>query len=105
MEGRTCQCPFWLEANLERRAEEIVDRQGLPYMAPVERQRRIVQIQDQLRDTDECEHRGKRKFERVTGGNRARFQCEMCNTRHRQFILRCRRCQLDVCMDCRLHRM
>ncbi|KAF1848192.1 uncharacterized protein K460DRAFT_427193 [Cucurbitaria berberidis CBS 394.84] len=100
-----CNCTFWNEENLIRRARQVVDRAAPQYLPPAERQRRVAEVQEQLRDTDDCEHRGRRKFERIIGGRRTRFQCEMCNEVHRNFILRCRRCQLDVCMDCRLHRV
>ncbi|KAF2796595.1 hypothetical protein K505DRAFT_400921 [Melanomma pulvis-pyrius CBS 109.77] len=105
VEWRQCGCAFWIERYLLERAEQVVDRAAPRNIQPAERQRRIEVVQEQLRDTDECEHRGRRKFEMIHGGRRTRFQCEMCNSSHRLFILRCRRCHLDVCMDCRLNRV
>jgi hypothetical protein len=105
------RCTYWLEGNLIRRAEQVVDRDAPANILPAERQRRIIQVQEDLRETDECDHHGRRKFEMVYGDQnlwgdyRGRFQCEMCGTRHRKFILRCHRCQLDLCMDCRRHRV
>ncbi|KAF2649530.1 hypothetical protein K491DRAFT_734525 [Lophiostoma macrostomum CBS 122681] len=96
-----CRCAFWIEENLVHRAEEVVDRAAANVrLQPAERQRRVHQMQEELRDTDECEHRGRKKFTMINYG---RFQCEMCGTRHRKFILRCKRCQLDLCADCRRH--
>lgn len=102
---RRCGCDFWIENNLVHRAGQVVDRAAPAHLPAAERMRRVVEVQEQLRYTDDCEHRGRKKFEQITGGRRTRFQCEMCNVTHKKFILRCRRCQLDVCMDCRLHRV
>ncbi|CAE6999781.1 hypothetical protein PTTW11_00952 [Pyrenophora teres f. teres] len=93
---RQCSCAFWIEENLIRRAEQVVGRTAPLDLQPAERQRRVAAVQDQLRHTDECEHRGRKKFTQIYNGGRQGFRCEMCNARHWRFIMRCRRCQLEI---------
>ncbi|KAF2742488.1 hypothetical protein M011DRAFT_268068 [Sporormia fimetaria CBS 119925] len=103
---RQCTCDLWEEENLIRRAEVLVDRVA-PVALPVfERDRLRVHFQDELRENEHCEHSGRRKFERVEWGRPRRgFQCEMCEARHWKYILRCRRCRMDLCEDCRRNRV
>lgn len=46
----------------------VVDREAVHPLPRQERQRRIVQIREELRDNHECEHPG--RFERIFGGGR-----------------------------------
>ncbi|KAJ6267424.1 hypothetical protein PSV08DRAFT_411876 [Bipolaris maydis] len=106
IEWRGCQCTLWEEQNLYRRAEQVVDRAAGGYIPPHLRQQRLNEVQEELRDNDECNHYGRKKFSMITeGAPRRGFRCEMCNARHRNFILRCKSCQLDVCADCRRNRV
>ncbi|KAH7115270.1 hypothetical protein B0J11DRAFT_444628 [Dendryphion nanum] len=102
--GRKCGCPLWLEENLIQRAEQVVDRR-MPDLAPAQRNHHVLQVQEDLRDVDDCDHVSRRKFTQVEGGGRAGFRCEMCNDRHWKFILQCKRCELRLCMDCRRNRV
>ncbi|KAB8262097.1 hypothetical protein BDV32DRAFT_136800 [Aspergillus pseudonomiae] len=100
---KSCRCVLWQEGRLVARAEQIVDREVDYALPQQERQRRIAQVRNNLLETHECEH--SRRFERILNGSRHGLQCELCGARHWKFILRCRRCQLDVCQDCRMHRV
>ncbi|KAE8356065.1 hypothetical protein BDV28DRAFT_154931 [Aspergillus coremiiformis] len=103
LKWKNCSCDRYEDQILGARAEEIVDRDG---NQPVqERQRRIVQMQEDLVETHECEHPG--RFQRIitTRRHRCQLECEMCGVRHRRYILECRRCHLRVCEDCRRHRV
>lgn len=91
----SCARCRWLEENIIDRAEEVVDREAEVPLRPQERQRRVNIVRQELLDTDECIHPG--KFERIFGGSRRGFRCEMCDNRHRKYILQCRRCHLRVC--------
>ncbi|RAK97440.1 E3 ubiquitin-protein ligase [Aspergillus ibericus CBS 121593] len=103
MRWKTCTCERWAEDHLVVRAEEVVDREAVEPLAPRVRQLRIEQMQEDLRGNHECEHPG--KFERIFGTGRRRFQCEICDDRHRKYILQCRRCHIRVCEDCRRNRI
>ena len=43
---RQCSCDYWIEENLVRRAEQVVDRAAPPRIRPAERQQRIAQVQE-----------------------------------------------------------
>ena len=103
LEWKTCSCDRWSEQNLVVRAEEVVDREAVHPLPRQERQRRVVQMREELRENHECEHPG--RFERVFNGGRHGFECEMCEARHRKYILQCRRCHVRVCEDCRRNRV
>lgn len=100
---KSCSCDRWDELNLVRRAEQVVDREADYPLDPRERQRRFVQIREDLVDQDQCEHPG--KFQRVFGDGELELECEMCEQRHWGYILQCRRCHLRVCEVCRRHRV
>jgi hypothetical protein len=85
------------------RAEEVVDRNAEQVLPAPERQRRVQQMRHELEERDECGHSG--RFEKILAQGGARFLCEMCNFQAREFILRCRRCQLQVCAECHRHRI
>jgi hypothetical protein len=105
------RCALWREENLLRRAEQVVDRGGPANIPPAERQLRIIQAQGDVVEADECDHRGHNMFRMIRGeqdqwgGYANHFRCEMCGNAHRRFIFRCHGCQLNVCMDCRRHRV
>jgi hypothetical protein len=111
--GRQCpnRCDLWREENLVRRAEQVVDRIAPANIAPAERQRRVIQAQGDVFQAQECDHRGHNMLRMVRSehdpwsGYGTQFQCEMCGNVHRKFIFRCNGCQLNVCMDCRRHRV
>ncbi|KAF2477677.1 uncharacterized protein BDR25DRAFT_364571 [Lindgomyces ingoldianus] len=109
VEWHRCECAFWTEVNLVRRAEERVDRVAPLNILPAERQRRIQEMQDNMHanqgEHEDCNHHGRKKFQQIYGGRGGSFLCEICYTRHRKFILECKRCQLQVCMDCRRTRI
>ncbi|PYI36389.1 hypothetical protein BP00DRAFT_152494 [Aspergillus indologenus CBS 114.80] len=100
---KTCKCERWDEHRLLERAEEVVERDALGPMPRQEQQQRVRDMQEDLRQNHECEH--SRRFERIEGGGRRGFACEMCEARHWKFILECRRCHLRVCQECRCHRI
>ncbi|KAE8334601.1 hypothetical protein BDV24DRAFT_156732 [Aspergillus arachidicola] len=99
----TCKCRSQFCYLCSLIAEEVVDREATHPLAPQERQLRIEQMRDDLRENHECEHPG--RFERLFDGGRRGFECEMCGDRHRKYILQCRRCHIRVCEDCRRHRV
>jgi hypothetical protein len=33
------------------------------------------------------------------------MRCKVCDARHWNYILRCRRCHIQACEDCRRHRI
>ncbi|KAF1832429.1 hypothetical protein BDW02DRAFT_529935 [Decorospora gaudefroyi] len=100
---KECNCNTADLNRIEERAEEIVDRDAGPNILPGERRRRVHQVFAELQDNHECEH--SRIFERIFGGGRRGFRCEMCDARHRKYILQCRLCWLNVCEDCRRNRI
>jgi len=101
---RNCSCERWNEDDLIARAGEVVDREALRPLAPQERQLRVVAMRQELLDQHECNHPG--KFQTVTGASGAKLaRCEFCNARHRNYLLRCRRCHVQVCQDCRNNRI
>lgn len=100
---KACSCEAWDEENLLRRAEQVVDREAIRPLPQIERQRRVLEVRQELLERHECNHSG--RFERITGGGRRGFDCEMCSGRHWKYILRCRRCHMHVCEDCRRHRV
>lgn len=85
------------------RAEEVVDRDAEMILPRQERNRRVQLVHAELERNHECEHPG--RFERLFGEGRRRFRCEMCDARHRNYILRCRHCFVHVCEDCRRNRI
>jgi hypothetical protein len=91
------------ENRLLQRAEEVVDRDAVGILPQAERTIRVNRMRDQIRENHECEH--SRRFERVFDGGRRGFVCEMCSARHWKYILRCRRCEVQVCEDCRRNRI
>ncbi|KAF2108382.1 hypothetical protein BDV96DRAFT_504588 [Lophiotrema nucula] len=100
---KNCNCEWGTEHRMLERAEEVVDRDNPFGLPQAERQRRIQQVRADLDDNHDCEHPG--RFQRIFNGGRRGFQCEMCDTRHWKYILRCRRCHIDVCEDCRRNRI
>ncbi|KAH8589557.1 hypothetical protein B0O99DRAFT_636749 [Bisporella sp. PMI_857] len=44
------------------------------------------------------------KFTKIDGSRRGKV-CEMCGTRHRKYILSCKRCHMLACEDCRRYRI
>ncbi|RAH80840.1 hypothetical protein BO86DRAFT_419760 [Aspergillus japonicus CBS 114.51] len=89
---KTCKCERWDEHRLLKRAEEVVERDALGPMPRQEQQQRVRDMQEDLRQNHEYEH--SRRFERIEGGGRRGFTCEMCEARYWKFILECRRCHL-----------
>ncbi|KAF2454801.1 hypothetical protein BDY21DRAFT_387278 [Lineolata rhizophorae] len=100
---KSCSCPQFTERFLYERAEEVVDRDFGLELRPRDRQNRIQQVQEDLRQNHECEHPG--RFQRIINGGRRAFRCEMCEARHWKYILQCRRCHVQVCQDCRRNRV
>ncbi|KAL2816425.1 hypothetical protein BDW59DRAFT_177361 [Aspergillus cavernicola] len=100
---KTCSCERWNEQRLVERAQEVVDREAIQPLPPADRQLRVEQMLEDLRENHECEHPG--RFERVFGTSRGHFECEICGDRHRKYILACRRCHVQVCEDCRRNRI
>lgn len=82
-----------------QRAEQVVDREAAHPLHHQERQRRVLKMRQELLEQHECDHPG--RFERIFGGRRSTFRCEMCPDMHRKYILGCRRCHMEVCEDCR----
>lgn len=72
-----------MKINLFRRAEQLADWEAPQAFEPTNCQRRIGKIQNQLRNIAECDHRGRNKFSRISGGYGAQFQCAICNRRYR----------------------
>ena len=87
---------------LNRRAQLIVDREALQPLAPAIRQQRVSTNAHELQTNHECDHGG--KFTKLEGSRRGQI-CEMCSTRHRKYILSCKRCHMLACEDCRRHRL
>ncbi|ORY10098.1 hypothetical protein BCR34DRAFT_486219 [Clohesyomyces aquaticus] len=100
---KNCNCEYANEARMLERAEEIVDRDAVVVLQPIERQRRVRQVHHELEQNHECGHPG--KFQRIFHGGRRGFRCEMCDTRHWKYILQCRHCHINVCEDCRRNRV
>ncbi|KAF2422873.1 hypothetical protein EJ08DRAFT_672707 [Tothia fuscella] len=96
-----CNMP-WKTCDCREADEERLNAGG--FLPVAERNRRVNQIRDVIRENHGCEH--SRRFERVTyGAGRRGFRCEMCPARHWKYILRCRRCEVQVCEDCRRNRI
>lgn len=103
VQWKNCTCDVWEERNLLNRAEQVVDRDAYRPMAPPERQRRVVEMRQELQANHECNHPG--RWEKQMGYSRQGFKCEICYTRHWKYILKCRRCHLVACEECRRHRV
>ncbi|KAF2663813.1 hypothetical protein BT63DRAFT_112458 [Microthyrium microscopicum] len=103
VEWKKCECPVWEEAQLLARAEEVVAREAVHPLQPEEQQVRVVEMRQELIDQHECNHPG--KFERINRVDGPRFVCEICDCRPKKWVLRCRRCHIQVCLECRLHRV
>ena len=103
VEWKNCPCAVADEHRMLERAEEVVDRDAAPGLAPAERHQRVRRVEAQLMEHHECDHPG--RFQRIFGGGRQGFQCELCDDHHRKYILRCRHCFLEVCEDCRRNRI
>ncbi|EHA19664.1 hypothetical protein ASPNIDRAFT_179760 [Aspergillus niger ATCC 1015] len=103
LQWKTCECVVWAEERLVARAVEVVDRQAEAPLPPQVRQQRVRQMQEDLRHNHECEHPG--RFRRLEGSRRRVFECEFCGARHRNYILECRHCHIELCESCRRHRI
>ncbi|KAI9047423.1 hypothetical protein LZ554_008867 [Drepanopeziza brunnea f. sp. 'monogermtubi'] len=99
---KECPCSDWVPELLDRRAQQIVDREAEHPLAPAIRQQRVVAMVHELQTNHECNHSG--KFTRLEGSRRGKV-CEMCGTRHWKYILSCKRCHMLACEDCRRHRL
>lgn len=102
MKWKECLCGDWVPELIDRRAQQVVDREALGPLAPAIRQQRVVAMVQELRTNHECDHSG--KFTRLEGSRRGKA-CEMCGTRHYKYILSCKRCHMLACEDCRRHRL
>ncbi|EME42772.1 hypothetical protein DOTSEDRAFT_176057 [Dothistroma septosporum NZE10] len=100
---KNCPCDQADEGRMIERAEEVVDRDAEAELPRAERNRRVRVVHAGLQDNHECEHPG--RFQRMFGGGRRGFQCEMCDVRHWKYILQCRHCYINVCEDCRRNRI
>ncbi|KAH6653179.1 ariadne RING finger, partial [Truncatella angustata] len=99
---KECHCSDWVPELLNRRAQQVVDREALQPLEPAIRQQRVATMVRELQENHECNHSG--KFTKLEGSRRGKV-CEMCGARHRKYILSCRRCHMLACEDCRRHRL
>jgi hypothetical protein len=95
-------CSDWDLGLLDRRAQQVVDREAPWPLAPAIRQQRVAAMAHELQTNHECNHSG--RFTRLEGSGRGHV-CELCGTRHRKYILSCKRCHMLACEDCRRHRI
>lgn len=106
MRWKKCSCEQFTARYLEARVDEVYDREvgdGLA-MQPLQRVQRQRQIRQDIVAYHECDHPG--RFQMINSHSpRHGHLCEMCGARHWKFILRCRHCHIDVCMDCRRWRV
>ena len=79
------------------RANQLVNRLPAP-PAPAEREARVNEMRQGLRENDLCNHR---EWRRQAG----RGHCEICDEDLPLFIYHCTTCQITACMQCRRHRM
>ncbi|OAL52699.1 ariadne RING finger [Pyrenochaeta sp. DS3sAY3a] len=101
---KNCACEAADINRIEERAEEIVERDAPADMLPHQRRARFDQVFVGLQNNHECEH--SRQFQRIdSGAPRRGFRCEMCDARHYRYILQCRLCYVNVCEECRRHRI
>ncbi|TVY38004.1 ATP-dependent RNA helicase DEAH12-like protein [Lachnellula subtilissima] len=99
---KECSCSDWVPELRNQRARLVVDREAPTPLAPAIHQRRVVAMEQELEANHECNHSG--KFTKLEGSYRG-MVCEMCGTRHRKYILSCKRCHMLACEDCRRHRL
>lgn len=97
-----CLCGDWVPELLNRRAQQVVDREAPWPLAPAIRQQRVAAMAQKLQTNHECGHSG--KFTKLEGSRRGKVR-EMCGTRHRKHILSCKRCHMLACEDRRRHRL
>lgn len=102
-EWKKCACPSWDEDRLLARTQEVVDRQAHRPLLPPERQHRVDNMREELRQTHECTHPD--GFERMEGVASISFLCDMFNKEHWLYIHACRRCHLIVCGNCLRNRV
>lgn len=86
---------------LLRRAQQIANRPAEPGAVAmlVPRVERVQQIARELRERHDCDHKG--RWRRVEG----RHWCEECGAFMGKFILECRYCMLQACVQCRCNRL
>lgn len=90
---KECACPWWDEARLYARREQIAAREGGAPNAV-----RVQQIEEDLRERHECEHR---YFKRVN----VEARCELCRANMHGYLLECRQCHLRTCVRCKRNRL
>ncbi|CZR70265.1 uncharacterized protein PAC_20166 [Phialocephala subalpina] len=93
--------------NLLARIESTVLIQIAPSLFPCRSEQqiappRVVAMAQELQANYECDHSG--KFTKLEGSRRGKV-CEICGTRHRKYILSCKRWHMLACEDCRRHRL
>ncbi|TVY36667.1 putative E3 ubiquitin-protein ligase [Lachnellula occidentalis] len=99
---KECLCGDWEPELRYQRAQLVVDREAPQPLAPAIRQQRVLAMEQELETNHECDHSG--KFTKLAVSRRGNA-CEMCGTRHRKYILSCKRCHMLACEDCRRHRL
>ncbi|CAL1696543.1 unnamed protein product [Somion occarium] len=99
---KNCTCPQWEENRLLVVARDRVNREirEEPAARPAGDvfRTRVVEMAARLREDHDCRHTG---WSYRTGGG----QCEICNYRLPQYLLRCRGCQTLACVRCTRNRL
>ncbi|OBT59843.1 hypothetical protein VE03_10725, partial [Pseudogymnoascus sp. 23342-1-I1] len=67
---KDCLCGDWVPELLDRRAQQVVDREALWPLEPAIRQQRVVAMAQELQTNHECDHSG--KFTKLEGSRRGK---------------------------------
>lgn len=97
---KTCDCPQWPEDNLTEAGREL-----LAINQRIEQMENHVRLQAGCRHSRHNHPHNFRRFYNRRGRELVVFDCQMCNTHHRSYIMRCRRCWLMICEHCVRNRL
>ena len=99
---KKCLCDDWMSKLFNQKTQLIVDKKTSLFLTFVIRQQRMITMKQKLQTNYECNHNDKFiKFEE----SRDDKICEMCDTKHRKYILFCKRCHILICENCRRHKL
>jgi hypothetical protein len=96
---KRCACDQWDPDRLLARANQIVERNNPDIQDRQVLNAMVRREADRLEVNHDCDHT---RGWRGVGGQ---HQCEMCFHTLTRFILRCRQCNLQICVRCKNNRL
>ncbi|KAE8357235.1 hypothetical protein BDV27DRAFT_170931 [Aspergillus caelatus] len=95
MKWKSCGCEVWDESRLLDRAHHVAARNE---DNPQPAQQEVQMAAQELREQHNCKHD---RWRRRDG----EYSCDVCHDQLPDFILRCQRCKIEVCVRCRYNRL